>query len=88
MFCIHLFIHSRYFYSASSRPLLLRGAPDYIIDTESELTRRSATRNCEWRTCPRSIRGGWSEIRTWDVPDARHQTCNWATTPPTRACAV
>src|SRR6218665_2284775 len=25
---IHSFIHSRYFYSASSSPLLLRGAPD------------------------------------------------------------
>jgi len=37
---IHSFIHSRYFYSASSSPLLLRGTPDYIIDTVSELTRR------------------------------------------------
>src|SRR6218665_1561109 len=31
-----------YFYSASSSPLLLRGIPDYSIDTVSELTRRSA----------------------------------------------
>ena len=36
---INLFIHSGYFYSASSIPLLLRGAPDYSIDTVSELTR-------------------------------------------------
>jgi len=38
--------------------ILLRGAPDYSIDTVSELTRRSATGNCEWRTWPRSQRGG------------------------------
>jgi len=37
---------------------LLRGAPDYKIDTVSELTRWSTTGNCEWRTC------GWSGIRT------------------------
>jgi len=24
----------------------------------SEISRRSATGNCEWRTCPRSLRGG------------------------------
>jgi len=24
----------------------------------SDLTRRSATGNCKWRTCPRSLRGG------------------------------
>ena len=33
---IHSFIHSGYFYSASSSPLLLRGAPNYSIDTVSE----------------------------------------------------
>src|SRR6218665_3055328 len=27
--CLHSFINSGYFYSASSSPLLLRGAPDY-----------------------------------------------------------
>jgi len=27
-------------------------------DTVSELTRRSATSNYEWRTCPRSLCGG------------------------------
>ena len=45
---IHSFIHSRYFYSASLSPLLLRGAPDYSIDIVSELTCWSATGNCEW----------------------------------------
>jgi len=74
------FIHSGYFYSASSRPLLLRGAPDYSINTVLELTRRSAISNCEWRTCPRSLHGGWSGIRNCDPPDARHPTCHWATT--------
>ena len=32
---IHSFIHFRYLYSAPSR-FLLRGAPDYSADTESE----------------------------------------------------
>ena len=36
-------IHFRYFYSAYSSPLLLRGAPYYSIDTVSELTHRGAT---------------------------------------------
>jgi len=52
------YIHSRYFYIASSSPLLLKGTPDYSIDTLLELTCRSATFNCEWRTCPKSLRGG------------------------------
>ena len=53
---IHSFIHSGYFYSASSSPLLLRGSPNYSTDAVSELTRRSATGNYEWRTCPRPLR--------------------------------
>ena len=45
---IYSFIHSVYFYSASSSPLLLRGAPDdYSIDTVMELTHLSATGKCE-----------------------------------------
>ena len=40
------FIHSGYFYSAFSSALLLRGAPDYIIDIVTELTRRSDIGNC------------------------------------------
>ena len=39
----HSFTRSGYFYSASSSPLLLRGAPNYSIDTVSELTCLSAT---------------------------------------------
>ena len=41
-FCLFSFIHSRYFYDASSSPLLLWDAPDY-------------TGNCEWRTFPRPM---------------------------------
>src|SRR6218665_2319335 len=67
---LHSLIHSGYFYSASSSPLLLRDAPDCSIDTVSELTRRSATGNCERRTCPRSLPDYWSGIRTCDLPDA------------------
>ena len=33
---IHSSIHPIYFYSASSSPLLLRGTPDYSIDTVSK----------------------------------------------------
>ena len=46
---IQSFIHSGYFYSTSSSPLLLRGTPEYSIDAESELTRRIAAGNCEWQ---------------------------------------
>jgi len=52
-----LFIYSGYICSSSSSPLVLRGAPDYSIDTVPELTSRSPTGNCEWRTCPRSLLG-------------------------------
>src|SRR6218665_3612889 len=39
----HSFIHFGHFCSAPSRPLLLRGAPDYSTDTVSEFhARRSA----------------------------------------------
>jgi len=54
---IHSFIHSGYFNSASSSPLLRRGTPTYSIYTASESTRRSATGNNKSRTCPRSLRG-------------------------------
>ena len=75
-------IHSRYFHSASSSPLLLRGAPYYSTDTASEITRRSATGNCEWRTCPRSLHGGWSGIwmKAQNLPRSHHalQNCYFA----------
>ena len=77
----HSFIHSGYFYSTSSSPLLLRCIANYSIDTVSELTQQSATGNCEWRTCPRSLHGGSSGIWTCNPPDARHQTYHWSTTP-------
>src|SRR6218665_3980362 len=49
----HLFIHPGYFYSTSSSPLLLRGAPN-TARIRCRSSRRSATGNCEQRPCPRS----------------------------------
>src|SRR6218665_354899 len=69
---LNSFIHSRYFYSAYSSPLLHRVATDCSIDTVSELTPRSSTGNCEW-TFPRYLRGDWSGILTRGPPDARHR---------------
>ena len=62
-------------------PLLFRSAPDYSIDIVSELTHWSATGNCEWRTCPKFLHGGWSGIRTCDPLDARHRAYHSATMP-------
>ena len=45
--------------SASSNPLLFIGAPDYSINTVSELIRQSDTGNCEWRTC------SFPKVPTW-----------------------
>jgi len=53
-----MYFHSEYFYSASSSPLLRRGAPDYSNDTVSELIGWRATDSFQWRTCPRNLRGG------------------------------
>jgi len=52
---INSFIHSGYFYSASSSSLLHRGAPDYSIVGVNTPQRYG---NCEWRACSRSLRGG------------------------------
>jgi len=38
--------------------------------------RRSATGNCEWRTCPRSLWCGQSGIRTRDPLDERRRITN------------
>src|SRR6218665_870190 len=64
----YLFIHSGYFYRASSSPLLLRGSPEALQATVSE-----------GRTCPRSLRGGNSRIRTCDL---RTQGTELTTEPP------
>jgi len=37
---------------------LSEALPTTAIDTVSEFTRRSATGNGKWRTCPISLRGG------------------------------
>ena len=47
-------IHSSYFYSTSSNPLLLRGADWYCVG----VSRRNATGNCVWWTFTRSLLGG------------------------------
>src|SRR6218665_985455 len=68
---IHSFIQA-IFCSASSSPLLLRGAPD-----KARILYRSFTPgNCERRTCPRSLRGGQSGIRTHDPSDERRRSTN------------
>src|SRR6218665_3092391 len=61
-------MHSGYLYSTSSSPLLLRSTPDYIIDTVSELTYRSATGNCDCRTCQGpyvAVRVGFEPAKHW-----------------------
>ena len=76
IYCI-VFIH---FYSASHSMSLSEALPSTEIDTVSEFTRRSATGNCKWRTCPRFLRGDLSGIRTHDPPVERHLLYQCATT--------
>src|SRR6218665_4028462 len=56
---IHSFIHSGHFYNASPNRLL---AYSEALPTQhgycAGVSRRSATGNCELRTCPRSLRDG------------------------------
>jgi len=42
---------------------LSEALPTTATDIASEFTHRRARGNCKWRTCPRSLRGGWSGIR-------------------------
>ena len=59
---------------------MLRGVPDYGIDTVLELTRQSATDNCEWRSCPRFLRGG-HRVR-FEPVTFRMECTELATEPP------
>src|SRR6218665_3426962 len=43
------------------------------------LSRRSATGNCERRTCPRALRGGLRASLTHDSPNERRPLCQCAT---------
>src|SRR6218665_1506183 len=52
---IHSFINSGNFYSASSSPHLLRGAPDYITRILYRSFKPKRTGNCRLRTCPMSV---------------------------------
>ena len=76
--CIHSFIPN-----ISIAPLQVHYCSDSLPTTitVSELSRRSATDNCEWRTCPRSRCGGWNGIRTCNPRDATHLTYHWVITP-------
>src|SRR6218665_3299549 len=49
------FIHSGHFYSTSSSPLYYSGALPTQHGYCAGVSRRSATGNCELRTCPRSL---------------------------------
>jgi len=53
-YCI-VFIH---FYSAYHSMSLSEVLPTTAIDIVSDFTRRSATSNCKWGTCPRFLRAG------------------------------
>src|SRR6218665_180273 len=76
---IHSFIHSDLFYRASSSPLLLKSATN-TARILCGVSRRSATCNCELRTCPRSLHGGLIGIRTHDPPVERLRLHQCATT--------
>src|SRR6218665_3016255 len=55
------FIYSGYFYSASSSPLLLRGAPDYCVDT------------CVRDNTPKRYR----QLRVKDLPELPTSWLEW-----------
>ena len=63
------FVHSGYFYSASSRPLLLRDAPDYSIAAVSELRAKALQVSIRVKDLPKAptLRLEWySNFRpTW-----------------------
>ena len=77
--CIYCIVFV-YLYSASQCMSLSEAHPTTSLSidrpTVSELTRRSATGNCEWRTCPKSLSSGWS-----DPPPEGTESYHWATTP-------
>src|SRR6218665_392538 len=62
------FIHSGHFYSTSSSPLLLRGAPDYSINTVSELTQLRVKDSPKAPT--------WWLEQDSDLQPSRHKTSN------------
>src|SRR6218665_214595 len=68
---IHSFIHSGDFYSTSSSPLLLRGSPDYSINTGVNTKRY---RQLRVKDLPKVPMQRLSWIRTCDLPDARCRT--------------
>ena len=77
---VHSFIHSDYFYSASSSPLLLRGAPD-----TARILCRSFTpkrhRQLRAKNLPKVPMWWPSWIRIHAPSDERWRIYQWATTP-------
>ena len=70
---VHSFIHSVYFYSTSSSPLLLRGALDYII----RVKKPKRYRQLRVKDLPKvAARLGFKPVTH---PDARHRTYHCAT---------
>jgi len=71
----HAFIHSGYFYSASSSSLLLRGASDYSIDTVLEV------REIRVKDLPK-VPTWWLELNL-NLRPSRCKALNlyWASTP-------
>src|SRR6218665_624645 len=73
------FIHSGHFYSASSSPLLLRGAPDYSKDTVSEF-HVEAHRQLQVKDLPKVPTWRLERGRTPNPPVESHRINQYATT--------
>jgi len=81
---MNVFIHSDHFYSASSiAPLQVRYYSEALPTQHgycAGVSRRSATGNCELRTCSRSLCASYGWIQTHDPPVKRLRLCECATT--------
>ena len=86
---IHSFIHSL-IQTISIAPLQVTQVHHHseALPTQqgycAGISRRSATGNCELRTCPRYLRGGKSGSRTHDLSDERRRLYQCTTHAPHR----
>src|SRR6218665_2267876 len=88
---IHSFIHSGYFYSASSSSLLLRGTPDvartlrqsFTPKRHRQLRGKDFPRSLSGGLRTRSLSGGLSGIRTHDPVDERAESTSEPSHPKT-----
>src|SRR6218665_1520379 len=79
----HSFIHSDYFYSASSNLLLLRGAPETARIMCRNFTPKSH-RQLRGKDCPRSIRDGYrAGVEPMTLPTKGVDSTNAPHTPHT-----